>query len=51
MTDIRDWLGSWPMEFCYDDDVKRLAEKELEMDLARIASGEANAEFPFLCRP
>ena len=50
MIDIRDWLDGWPMGFCYDDDVKRLAEKELEMDLVRIASGEANAEFPFLGR-
>ena len=49
MTDIRDWLGGWPMEFCCDDDVKRFAEKELGMELVRIASGEANTEFLF-CR-
>ncbi|MGH8643125.1 MAG: class I SAM-dependent methyltransferase, partial [Gammaproteobacteria bacterium] len=29
MTDIRDWLGGWPMEFCYDDDVKRFMVNEL----------------------
>jgi 2-polyprenyl-6-hydroxyphenyl methylase/3-demethylubiquinone-9 3-methyltransferase len=47
MTDIRDWLGGWPMEFCYDDDVRRFAEKELGMELVRIATGEANTEFLF----
>jgi SAM-dependent methyltransferase len=46
-TDIRDWLGGWPMEFCYDDDVKKLVTKELGMELANIKTGEANTEFLF----
>lgn len=47
MTDIRDWLGGWPMEFCYDEDVKRFAVNELKLELVNIATGEANTEFLF----
>lgn len=44
-TDIRDWLGGWPMEFCHDDDVKAFVANELGMDLINIKTGEANTEF------
>jgi 2-polyprenyl-6-hydroxyphenyl methylase/3-demethylubiquinone-9 3-methyltransferase len=47
LTDIRDWLGGWPMEFCYDDDVKQFVAAELGMDLVKVATGEANSEFLF----
>jgi 2-polyprenyl-6-hydroxyphenyl methylase/3-demethylubiquinone-9 3-methyltransferase len=46
-TDIRDWLGGWPMEFCYDDDVKKFVTQELGMELVNIKTGEANTEFLF----
>jgi 2-polyprenyl-6-hydroxyphenyl methylase/3-demethylubiquinone-9 3-methyltransferase len=46
-TDIRDWLGGWPMEFCYDDDVKKFITQELGMELINIKTGEANTEFLF----
>jgi SAM-dependent methyltransferase len=47
MTDIRDWLGGWPMEFCRDADVERFARDELGMTMVNIATGEANSEFLF----
>lgn len=48
MTDIRDWLGGWPMEFCKDDDVKRFCQEELALDLVNINAGrDANTEFLF----
>jgi 2-polyprenyl-6-hydroxyphenyl methylase/3-demethylubiquinone-9 3-methyltransferase len=46
-TDIRDWLGGWPMEFCRDDDVRRLCEGELGLRLVKMKTGEANTEFLF----
>lgn len=46
MTDIRDWLGGWPMEFVYDADAIKFCE-ELGMTLQRIKTGEANTEFLF----
>ena len=46
-TDIRDWLGGWPMEFCYDDDVKRFVTSELGLQLVNLRTGEANTEFLF----
>jgi hypothetical protein len=46
-TDIRDWLGGWPMEFCYDDDVRAFVSNELGMELVNIKTGEANTEFLF----
>ena len=47
MTDVRDWLGGWPMEFCYDEDVKQFVAAKLDMDLVKTATGEANTEFLF----
>jgi SAM-dependent methyltransferase len=46
-TDIRDWLGGWPMEFCYDDDVTKFVTATLGMDLVTMKTGEANTEFLF----
>jgi SAM-dependent methyltransferase len=46
-TDIRDWLGGWPMEFCYDDEVKRFVVDQLRLQLANVRTGEANTEFLF----
>jgi SAM-dependent methyltransferase len=46
-TDIRDWLGGWPMEFVYDKDAIAYVEK-LGFRLDNIATGEANTEFLFV---
>jgi 2-polyprenyl-6-hydroxyphenyl methylase/3-demethylubiquinone-9 3-methyltransferase len=46
MTDIRDWLGGWPMEFVWDDDAVQFVEK-LGFRLESISKGEANTEFLF----
>jgi len=46
-TDIRDWLGGWPMEFVYDKDAVSFVEK-LGFKLDKIATGEANTEFLFV---
>jgi 2-polyprenyl-6-hydroxyphenyl methylase/3-demethylubiquinone-9 3-methyltransferase len=46
-TDIRDWLGGWPMEFCYDNEVKQFVENQLGMEAVNIKTGEANTEFLF----
>lgn len=46
MTDIRDWLGGWPMEFVYDKEVIAFVEP-LGFTLQKIKTGEANTEFLF----
>jgi len=46
-TDIRDWLGGWPMEFVHDADAIVFCEK-LGFKLQNIATGEANTEFLFI---
>lgn len=46
MTDVRDWLGGWPMEFVWDAEaVQFCAERGLE--LTEISTGKANTEFLF----
>ncbi|MFB5620324.1 MAG: hypothetical protein ACE5RC_04245, partial [Nitrosopumilus sp.] len=47
ISDIRDWVGGWPMEFAYDKDVIQFAKNELNMELVKISTGEANSEFLF----
>jgi len=46
-TDVKDWLGGWPMEFSSIEEVKRFADKELGLELVKIAAGEANTEYLF----
>jgi 2-polyprenyl-6-hydroxyphenyl methylase/3-demethylubiquinone-9 3-methyltransferase len=46
ITDIRDWLGGWPMEFVKDDEVVAFA-NERGFDLEKIIQIEANTEFLF----
>jgi SAM-dependent methyltransferase len=46
-TDIKDWLGGWPMEFAKVDDVKHFCGEKLRLDLVNINSGEANSEYLF----
>ena len=45
-TDIRDWIGGWPMEFVYDADAIRVCEG-YGFTLKKIVTGEANTEFLF----
>lgn len=46
MTDIRDWLGGWPMEFVWDADAIKFCEAR-GLTLKEIATGKANTEFLF----
>lgn len=46
-TDIKDWLGGWPMEFAKTDDVKHFCKEKLELELVNISTGEANSEYLF----
>jgi SAM-dependent methyltransferase len=45
-TDIRDWLGGWPMEFVYDKEAIDFC-KKMGFGLEKISTGEANTEFLF----
>ena len=47
-TDIRDWLGGWPMEFVKIMEVQDFLDRELGLELLDMTSNEANAEY--LCR-
>lgn len=51
MTDQRDWLGGWPMEFCYDADVVRFVTDLADFRLEKMKTGEANTEFLFARAP
>lgn len=51
MTDVRDWLGGWPMEFCLDADVVAFVTREPGMKLEKMVTGEANTEFLFSRAP
>lgn len=46
-TDIRDWLGGWPMEFVFDKETIQFCEN-LGLKLKNIATGHANTEFLFV---
>jgi 2-polyprenyl-6-hydroxyphenyl methylase/3-demethylubiquinone-9 3-methyltransferase len=46
MTDIRDWLGGWPMEFVHDAEAVKFC-KGLGFKLEKIDTGKANTEFLF----
>lgn len=46
-TEVKDWLGGWPMEFCWDEDVTKRA-GQLGLEQARIQTGEGNTEFLFV---
>lgn len=47
MTDIRDWLGGWPMEFVGDQETVDFVEK-MGFKLENMVMGEANTEFLFV---
>ncbi|MEZ4394467.1 MAG: class I SAM-dependent methyltransferase [Polyangiales bacterium] len=46
-TDVKDWLGGWPMEFSSIADVTRFGEKQLGLTLLRMKDGEATTEYLF----
>jgi len=46
LTDIRDWLGGWPMQFVWDAEAVKFVE-DRGFRLKKIATGEANTEFLF----
>lgn len=47
MTDIRDWVGGWPMEFVKEDELAKFCTQELHLNLVRLLTGEGNTEFVF----
>lgn len=46
-TDIRDWLGGWPMEFVDEAVLCRQVQNDGEFSLLRMDTGEGNTEFLF----
>lgn len=46
-TDIKDWLGGWPMEFSSIAEVKAFATDELRFEILKVKGGEANTEYLF----
>lgn len=46
-TDVRDWLGGYPMEFAGNEETKAFCADRLGLELINIAAGEGNTEFLF----
>ncbi len=46
-TDVKDWLGGWPMEFAKVEDVKRFCQEKAGLEIIKLKTGEANAEYLF----
>jgi SAM-dependent methyltransferase len=46
-TDIRDWIGGWPMEYAGDQETVDLLEEEYGFELINVATGHACSEFLF----
>lgn len=44
-TDIKDWLGGWPMEFSSTKEVFEFSKDELSLDIVKIKMGEACSEY------
>jgi SAM-dependent methyltransferase len=47
MTDVRDWLGGWPMEYADDHEVIDVMKEKHGFTLVNISTGEACTEFLF----
>jgi SAM-dependent methyltransferase len=47
MTDVRDWLGGWPMEYADDNEVIDVMKQKHGFSLINISTGEACTEFLF----
>jgi 2-polyprenyl-6-hydroxyphenyl methylase/3-demethylubiquinone-9 3-methyltransferase len=50
-TDVRDWLGGWPMQFVHDRDVVDMLEKQHGFACLKMKTGEACTEFVFRKQP
>jgi SAM-dependent methyltransferase len=46
-TDVKDWLGGWPMEFAGIAETKAFCDHRLGLDLLNISAGEGNTEYLF----
>jgi hypothetical protein len=46
-TDIRDWMGGWPMEFVKEAECVDFCGRELGLEPLVIYTGEGNTEFLF----
>ena len=46
-TDVRDWLGGWPMEFAGIAETKHFCAERLGLELLNVNAGEANTEYLF----
>jgi hypothetical protein len=46
-TDLRDWLGGWPMEFVKERDCLRFCSEKLALEWLRVNTGEGNTEYLF----
>jgi SAM-dependent methyltransferase len=46
-SDIRDWLGGWPMQYVADQKVVDLLEQQCGFELVNVSTGEACTEFLF----
>ncbi len=47
LTDVRDWLGGWPMEFVKEDELIVFGRDQLGLEPLLILTGEGNSEFVF----
>jgi hypothetical protein len=45
-TDIRDWLGGWPMDFAGNQETVTFCEG-IDLQLVRMKTGEGNTEYLF----
>ena len=48
-TDVRDWLGGYPMEFAGLHETKKFCEEEMGLSVLNVRAGEACTEYTF-CR-
>jgi SAM-dependent methyltransferase len=46
-TDVKDWLGGWPMEFAGTAETRAFCADRLGLELLNISTGEANTEYLF----
>lgn len=47
ITEVRDWLGGWPMDFVRECEVVSFCQERFGLRLARMLTGEGNTEFLF----
>jgi hypothetical protein len=45
LTDARDWLGGWPMEFVKEDELILFCRHQLGLETLIVVTGEGNSEF------